>query len=176
VIETERLLLRKPRRSDARALLEAYGDPEVMRYIGPGDTFDLAGTREWLEKALRRWRADGFGQFVVEREGRVLGRAGFLVWDPDTWRTGTRAELGDGCVVELGWLLAREHWGNGYAVEAAAACRDHAFRSLGLTRLISLIAHGNDRSVRVAESIGSRYVRDVGRDGWSARLFAVSRP
>jgi RimJ/RimL family protein N-acetyltransferase len=176
VIETERLLLRKPRRSDARALLEAYGDPEVMRHIGSGETFDLARTRAWVDTSLRRWRADGFGHFVVEHRGGVLGRVGFLVWDPDAWRPGTRAELGDGCAVELGWLLAREHWGNGYAVEAATACRDHAFRELGLTRLISLIAHGNDRSTRVAERIGSRYVRDVGRGEWSARLFAVSRP
>ena len=177
MIETERLFLRKPKKSDAKALLEAYSDPEVMRYIGLGETFDLEQTRAWLDKALRRWKADGFGHYVIERkeDGRVLGRAGFLVWNPDTWETGTLAELGEHSVVELGWMLAREHWENGYAVEAALALRDFGFAELGFTRLISLILRGNDASVRVAEKIGSRYVRDVSRGEWTARLFAVNR-
>ena len=79
-------------------------------------------------------------------------------------------------VVELGWVLAKEHWGRGYATEAALAARDHAFKTLKLPRLISLIMKGNDRSIRVAERIGARYVRDVGRDDWSVRLYAVNRP
>jgi RimJ/RimL family protein N-acetyltransferase len=177
MIETERLILRKPKKADAKALLEGYSDPEVMRYIGLGETHDLEGTRAWLDRALQRWKADGFGHHVIERkeDRRVLGRAGYLVWNPDTWETGTIAELGEHSVVELGWLLARAHWGNGYAVEAALALRDHGFAELGFTRLISLILRGNDRSVRVAEKIGSRYVRDVSRGEWTARLYAVSR-
>jgi RimJ/RimL family protein N-acetyltransferase len=176
-IETERLILRKLKKSDAKALHEAYSDPEVMRYIGLGETRDLEGTRAWIDRSLQRWKLDGFGHHAIERkeDGRVLGRAGFLVWNPDTWETGTIAEFGEHSVVELGWLLAREHWGNGYAVEAATALRDHAFTSLGLSRLISLILRGNDRSVRVAEKIGARYVRDVSRGEWTARLFAVNR-
>jgi [ribosomal protein S5]-alanine N-acetyltransferase len=177
VIETERLILRKPKRGDAKALHAAYSDPEVMRYIGLGDTMDLEQTRAWVDKALRRWKADGFGHYAIERkeDGRVLGRAGFLVWNPDTWQTGTLAELGEHSVVELGWMLAQEHWGNGYAVEAALALRDYGFQELDLARLISLILRGNDRSVRVAEKIGSRYVRDVSRGEWTARLYAVNR-
>ena len=176
-IETERLVLRRPRLSDAKALHAAYGDPEVMQYIGEGETLDLAATRAWLEKSLARWKADGFGHFAVERkeDGKVIGRAGFLVWDPDEWRTGTLKALGDHAVVELGWLLAREHWGHGYATEAALACRDYAFADLRIERLIHLIAYGNDASVRVAEKIGARYVREVGRGDWKARLFAVQR-
>lgn len=177
VVETDRLILRKPRKSDAKALLEAYSDPEVMRYIGMGETRDLEQTRAWVDRALQRWKADGFGHYVIERkeDGRVLGRAGFLVWNPDTWETGTLAELGEQSVVELGWLLAQEHWGNGYAVEAATALRDHGFRELRFQRLISLILRGNERSERVAEKLGARYVRDVSRDDWTARLFAVNR-
>jgi RimJ/RimL family protein N-acetyltransferase len=176
-IETERLILRKPKKSDAKALHQAYGDAEVMRYIGLGETRDLEQTRAWLDRALQRWKADGFGHYVIELkdDGKVLGRAGFQVWNPDTWQVGTLAELGEQSVVELGWLLAREHWGNGYAVEAATALRDHGFTQLGFERLISLIIRGNERSERVAEKIGARYVRDVSRGDWTARLFAVSR-
>ena len=176
-IETERLVLRRPRLSDARALQAAFGDPEVMQYIGEGETFDAARTRAWLEKALARWKADGFGHFVLERKAdkKVVGRAGFLVWDPDEWKTGTLKELGDHGVVELGWLLARDYWGNGYASEAAAALRNYAFKELRLERLIHLIAYGNEASVKVADAIGARYVREVGRGDWKARLYAVQR-
>jgi ribosomal-protein-alanine N-acetyltransferase len=172
MIDTDRLRLRKPTLDDAEALHEAYGDPEAMRYIGAGETRDLAGTRALLERSLERWEADGFGHFAVERkeDGRVVGRVGFVVWDADDWQPGTLAAFGDRAAIELGWILAREHWGHGYATEAALAVRDHGF-----TRLISLILRGNDRSVRVAENIGSRYVRDVSREDWTARLFAVQR-
>jgi len=174
-IETERLVLRRPRLSDAKALHALYGDPEVMRFIGDGSTLTPAKTKAWIEKALTRWKADGFGHFVIEKDRKVIGRAGFLVWDPDEWRTGTLAELGEHAAVELGWMLAREHWGNGYATEAAVALRDYGFKELRFERLISLISHGNDASVKVAERIGGRYVRDVGRGDWKVRLFAVSR-
>ena len=174
-IETERLVLRRPRLSDAAALHAVYGDPEVMKFIGDGKTMTPAKTKAWIEKALARWKADGFGHFVIEKDRKVIGRAGFLVWDPDEWKTGTLAELGSHAAVELGWMLAREHWGNGYATEAASALRDYAFRDLKLERLISLITHGNDASVKVAERLGARYVRDVGRGDWKVRLYAVSR-
>jgi RimJ/RimL family protein N-acetyltransferase len=178
MIETDRLILRKPKLGDARALQRAYGDPEVMEFIGQGETHDLEETRESIKRATTRWKADGFGTLVIERKDdkKVLGRTGFLVWNSETWQTGTLAEFGDDIgVVELGWILAKEHWGQGYATEAAAAARDHAFRELKLKRLISLIMKGNDRSVKVAERIGERYVRDVGRDDWSVRLYAVNR-
>ena len=179
MIETDRLILRKPKLGDARALQRAYGDPEVTEFIGGGETRNLEETRDWIKRQLARWKADGFGSLVIERkeDKKVLGRTGFLVWNSETWTTGTLAEFGDDIgVVELGWVLAKEHWGQGYATEAAAAARDYAFKELRLPRLISLIMKGNDRSVRVAERIGERYVRDVGRDDWSVRLYAVNRP
>ena len=174
-IETERLVLRRPRLSDAKALHAMFGDPEVMRYIGDGSTLTPAKTKAWIEKALARWKADGFGHFVIEKDRKVIGRAGFLVWDPDEWKTGTLAELGDHAAIELGWMLAQEHWGNGYATEAAIALRNYGFKELKFERLISLITHGNDASVKVAERLGARYVRDVGRGDWKVRLYAVSR-
>jgi RimJ/RimL family protein N-acetyltransferase len=110
----------------------------------------------------------GIGMFVVERaeDARVLGRAGFLRWNLETWEI-------DGSETELGWGLAREHWGHGYATEAALALRDWALGERGLTRLISLIQHGNLRSVRVAEKLGERYERDVEARGKPTQLYSV---
>jgi RimJ/RimL family protein N-acetyltransferase len=170
MIQTERLLLRKPRTEDAAGLLEALADPEAMRYIGDGSTTDLAGAEQAVERWLERWQSWGIGMFVVERkeDGRVLGRAGFLRWDPQTWEVG-------GSETEIGWGLAREHWGHGYATEAALGLRDWALGERGLARLISLIQHGNGRSVRVAEKLGERYERDVEVRGLPTWLYALER-
>jgi RimJ/RimL family protein N-acetyltransferase len=178
LIATERLLLRLPRLDDAEQLAEAISDPEVMRYIGDGSTGDVDRATQMIARFLEGWEAGGPGQFVVERrsDACVLGRVGFLVWHADEWRTGTRAEFGDRAEVEIGWLLAREHWGDGYATEAAVAARDWAFTELGLPRLVSLILPGNDRSVRVAEKLGETYERDVTTiHGQTTLLFAVAR-
>jgi RimJ/RimL family protein N-acetyltransferase len=65
--------------------------------------------------------------------------------------------------LEIGWTVLREFWNQGYATEAAAACRDHAFGELGRDRLISLIARENTPSIRVAEKIGeSLEQQDIG--------------
>lgn len=168
MIQTERLLLRKPRLEDAADLAVAYADPEVVRFIGDGSTATLAEVEEGIAGWLGRWESWGMSLFSLERreDGRVLGRAGFLLWDPETWRV-------PGSEVELAWLLAREHWGRGYATEAALALRDWAFDERGLTRLISLINPGNLASIRVAERIGERYERDVEVGGKKGRLYAV---
>jgi RimJ/RimL family protein N-acetyltransferase len=168
LIETERLVLRKPHREDAADLALAYADPETVRFIGDGRTATLAEVEEGIEEWLRRWDSWGMSLFSIERreDGCVVGRAGFLRWDPETWEVG-------GDEVELGWLLAREHWGRGYATEAALALRDWAFKDRDLTRLISLIQHENVRSIRVAERLGERHERDVEVRGKPSRLYAL---
>jgi RimJ/RimL family protein N-acetyltransferase len=168
VIETERLLVRKPRAEDAADLSVAYADPEVMRYMDDGSTATLAEVEAHVARWLRRWDDWGLSLCSLERreDGRVLGRAGFIRWNPETWEFG-------GDEIELGWLLAREHWGHGYATEAALALRDWAFAERGLTRLISMIRHGNDRSAMVAERIGESYERDIVKNDGTTRLFAV---
>ena len=170
MIETDRLVLRKPRAEDAPDLAVAYADPEVVRFIGGGSTATLQEVEDGIAEWLERWDLWGLSLFSLERteDGRVVGRAGFLRWDPETWEIG-------GDEVELGWLLAREHWGLGYATEAALALRDWALAERGLTRLISLIQQENVRSVRVAERVGERYERDVVVRGKPSRLYAVER-
>ena len=168
MIETERLVLRRPRPKDAPDLAVAYADPEVVRFMGDGSTATLTEVEEGIAEWLDRWESWGMSLCSLERreDGRVVGRAGFLRWDPETWQVG-------GDETELGWLLAREHWGQGYATEAALALRDWAVAERGLTRLISLIRPGNDRSVRVAERLGERYERDVEVRGKLSRLYSI---
>jgi RimJ/RimL family protein N-acetyltransferase len=175
VIETERLLLRPPRLEDAPELAVAYGDPEAVRYLGDARTATLAEVEESIAFWRGRWEVNGLGLCAIERreDGRVLGRAGFLVWDTAIWEPSTFAEAGERAQVEIGWMLAREHWGHGYATEAARALRDWAIAERGLTRLISLIRPGNDASIRVAERIGERHEGEVVMGGLPALVYAL---
>src|SRR5438067_11497869 len=119
MLETERLLLRKPRLEDAEAAREYLFDPEVMRFIGgvDPDPDPLPVVERWLEG----WEANGFGHFVLERreDGAFLGRIGVIVWDTRVWRHTTLADAGRHAQPELGWALVRKHWGRGYATEGA---------------------------------------------------------
>jgi RimJ/RimL family protein N-acetyltransferase len=174
-IQTERLLLRRPRAEDAADLAAAYADPETVRYIGDGSTATLPQVEQAIDRWLERWDINRIGLFAIEHreDGRVLGRAGFLVWDSATWEVANLAEASDRAEVELGWMLSREHWGHGYATESALALRDWGLAERSLTRLISLIRPGNDRSIRVAEKIGERYEREIVMGGLPARLYAL---
>ncbi len=75
--------------------------------------------------------------------------------------------------IELAWALAREHWGQGYAPEAASTVRDWAFITLRLPRLVSVIIPENRPSIRVAEKIGQRFDRDDKIDGIPVRIYTI---
>ena len=164
MIETDRLLLRPPGAGDVDAIYRIVSDPEVMRWIGRnGETGTYDDAVERLERHMRAWELDGFGLFiVVPRElGVPVGRVGLLVWDPETWANGFRAEIGDRGEVELGWTLERAVWGRGYATESAIAIRDWTLREVQPRRLISLIHPANEPSIGVAKRIGERYEHDI---------------
>jgi RimJ/RimL family protein N-acetyltransferase len=160
-LETDRLLLRKPGPRDAPAFYEFWSDEEGVRYVGGTKTADEVDAM--IARMERHWSWFGVGNFTLERkeDSRVLGRVGFLVWNPDGWVNGHRERLTEPFETEVGWKLGREHWGRGYATEAAIACRDWALGDLGLKRLISLIARPNKASIRVAEKLGERFERKV---------------
>jgi RimJ/RimL family protein N-acetyltransferase len=156
VIETPRLLLRKPQLEDAPGVVALASDPVAMEFLGgvhPAAAVDPSFViRRWLQ----RWKDNDCGPFSIIRrmDGRWLGRTGVLVWDERTWTHTTFAAAGEHAQPELGWALAREHWGQGYATEAASAVRDWAYDELGVGKLISLIAPANVRSERLAERLG----------------------
>ncbi|MGB2874039.1 MAG: GNAT family N-acetyltransferase [Gaiellaceae bacterium] len=162
-LETERLLLQLPKRSELDAYMAIFGDPAVQRRL-PFLPRTREATAESIERMLGHWERHGTGLFsVVRKEDELLlGRVGFLLWN-ERWLNALHHELEGELETEIGWTIGSEHWNRGYATEAAAACRDWALGELGLTRLVSLIAIGNTPSVRVAEKIGERLERtDLG--------------
>jgi RimJ/RimL family protein N-acetyltransferase len=161
-LETERLILRKPEPGDLDGYVEIWSDPEVVRFLG-SRTLSREEVPQGIERMLKQWDRHGVGLFSVLRkeDERLVGRVGYLLWDPERWVNAMHEELEDPLELEIGWVIASAFWNQGYATEAAAACRDHAFDELGRDRVISLIAPENVASIRVAEKIGERYERDV---------------
>jgi ribosomal-protein-alanine N-acetyltransferase len=157
-LETERLLLRPPAASDVDDYIRFMSDPDVVRYLGDGAVKPPEDIADTLASHIVSHERDGYGLCTVlrKRDGAFLGRVGLLVWNAATWRPTTAAEAFGPTETEVGWAIAREHWGRGYATEAALAVRDFALGELGLTRLISLIQQGNAASIRVAEKLGER--------------------
>jgi len=75
---------------------------------------------------------------------------------------------------EVGWVLARSHWGKGFAREAAQAALDHALGRLRWPRAISLIHPDNARSIRVAEGLGERLEGETVVRGGPVRVYAIT--
>jgi RimJ/RimL family protein N-acetyltransferase len=159
-LTTDRLTLRAWRDDDLDAYAAITADPEVMRFMGgPLDRADA-----WRQMAFitGHWELRGFGLWVVEREGELIGRIGLL--NPEGWPG-----------LEVGWLLGRQAWGNGYATEAARAAVEYAWRELGVQQLISLIAPDNTASAAVAGRLGMRATDDYDLRGTHVVIHRLDR-
>jgi RimJ/RimL family protein N-acetyltransferase len=164
LLETPRLRLRLFTAADWPAYAQMSADAEVMRYIGPGQAESAEDAWRTMAAFLGHWALRGYGMWALEHRdsSALIGRVGYI--DRPGWPG-----------FELGWLLAREHWGHGYAREAAAAALRHAFEVLQRDRVISLIRPGNQRSVAVAEAIGETLDGRIELMGIEALVYAVQR-
>ena len=173
-VETERLLLRRWRpEADLDPLAGLCADAEVMRYVGAGRPLTRTESGNLLAAIERHWDEHGYGLWAVEvkeqaggRPGEAIGFAGLAI--PSFLPAVLPA-------VECGWRLARDWWGRGLATEAARASVAWGREELGLAGVVSIIAPGNERSVRVAEKLGMRRARDrvhplTGRRLWVYEL------
>lgn len=146
-ITTDRLVLRAPRLEDAPAHA-AFLASERARFVGGPTTAELAWRS--LATELGHWSLRGFGRWAVtEKNGddTAIGIVG--LWYPPGFPEH-----------ELGWDLFEGATGKGYATEAAAAARAHAYDTLGWSTVVSMIDPVNTASARVAERLGARYDYD----------------
>jgi RimJ/RimL family protein N-acetyltransferase len=153
LIATERLLLRDWRDTDVDAFAAINADPVVMEYFPQPYTEER--TRKFVERIGERWRELGYGLWAVERKdsGRFIGYIG--LWPATFPAHFTPA-------VEVGWRLAADQWGHGYATEGARAALDHGFDTLGLDEIVSFTSARNLRSIKVMERLGMH--RDAADD------------
>jgi RimJ/RimL family protein N-acetyltransferase len=146
LIETERLILRKPQLDDLGRWTEMMADPETTKFIGGAVSAPIV----WrvLMQIRGAWEMTGISMFsVIEKaRGVWVGRVG--PWRPLGWP-------GD----EVGWGLHPDAAGKGYALEAAIASIDYAFDTLGWDTVIHCINPGNHPSQALARRVGARILR-----------------
>ena len=164
LLETERLRLRPMRLEDLDAIHRVLADPHSMRFYLRPYTREMAS--EWVERTLLRYERDGFGLLAVEEKatGETIGDCG-----------PTLQEVDGRPYVELGWHVRADRQGRGFATEAGAACRDHAWEALDADRLISLVRPENVASWSVARRLGFTPWRGTVRVGLAHVVWWMRR-
>jgi [ribosomal protein S5]-alanine N-acetyltransferase len=164
VLETERLVLREFQLRDSEALAKVLSDPATMQFypapFPPGEVDD------WIRRNRARYSDAGFGLWamLLRGSGELIGDSGCLI-----------RELQGNFEYELGWHVRRDHWGKGYATEAARHSIKHAFVKLGAERIIALVRPENISSCRVAEKNGMTVEREMYWRGYNHRIYVKQR-
>jgi len=146
ILETDRLILRPPQAEDFEAWAAFAADPVAAEHLGGPQVRPVA----WrgMATVTGAWTLRGFSMFSVIEKATDdwVGRLG--PWQPEGW-PGT----------EVGWGIARDHWGKGYATEGATAAIDWAFDQFGWDEVIHTIDPANVNSQAVARRLGSTILR-----------------
>lgn len=166
ILETKRLLLRRFVTNDLDDLFKFYSDPDVIRYI-PDAPRSYEETREELE-----WHRNGHPKFpelglwatIYKETGQFIGRCGLLPWTIDGQHE-----------VEVAFAFAKAYWGQGLATEAAQALVHYGFEHLGLSRLICLIDHDNEGSIKVATKIGMIFEKESKDEYGPFLVYAINK-
>jgi len=163
ILETTRLFLRELSLADLDFAAEMRADPEVMRYYPRYYSRDE--TEAWVRKQIDLYHTQNHALWLaVDRDTlRPVGHVGLV------------RQLVDGVEErEVGYMIHRTFWRRGFATEAAIGTRDHAFDTLGLERVISLIHPDNVPSQGVARKLGMAPERRTLFNGFEHLLYSVS--
>ena len=174
LLESDRINIRELEAEDVDCHIDMMLDPKTAQFLTP-DAKPRTRPEEWRAAAslIGHWAIRGFGFFtVIEKDsGAWVGRVG--PWMPEGWPG-----------LECGWSIKSEHWGKGYAPEAAIAAIGWTFdRFPDLERIISVIDPDNANSQGVAKKVGEEKSNEIfefwghrldvwaaGREAWLARF------
>ncbi len=162
-VETERLVLRRPRLDDLDDHHRIHADPRTWEHNPEGRHTDRPASERQLLHWLAHWQERRFGYWTVEREGRVIGFGG--LWVLPDWH-------GLGAVLNIYYRLEPEAWGNGYATELVRAALELYRRELADLPAVARVRPGNVESMRVAERAGLERRPDL--DDEEFMVYAVA--
>ena len=145
-LTTERLVLRAYADTDRAAFHRMYSDPDVMRYGTGAPWRSIDEATAYLDKDRRERAAGETLRLAIERrsDGATIGSCALFAFEPDSRRA------------EIGYSLARDAWGHGYASETAGRLLAYAFDELRLHRIEADIDPRNTASARLLERLGFR--------------------
>lgn len=144
MLETKRLILRQWRKSDFPLFAAMNADPVVMEQFP--NALTTAESDEFAQRIADHIEQQGWGLWAVEHKStkQFMGFVGLQ----ESW-----SGLPFPVEKEIGWRLAKEYWGKGFATEAAQAVLQFAFKNLGLEKVISFTSISNKASRKVMERI-----------------------
>lgn len=153
IIETERLILRTWKATDAQAFFQINQDPQVIKYLR--DPLSMEEVHDFMHAKNEHQNKYGYSLWAVQlkRTGELIGFIGLNYTDWPAHFTPA---------VEIAWRIASEYWGKGYATEGAKACLEYGFNILRLAEIVSFTVPANLASIRVMEKIGMK--RDLKGD------------
>lgn len=148
-LDSSRLRLSRPRAEDWEALHAYYSNPECARYTFT-KPLPEAETQRVVGALLKHWLRHGYGPYLLhdKASASVVGLVG--LWFPREWPE-----------TEIKWAILREHWGKGYASEAARAVQAMLPIHLPAMQPISLIHADNERSIALALALGATLERRI---------------
>ncbi len=149
ILETKRLILKQPTKSDLNDLLLLRTDSQVMQYIGTGAIQTREQVQEFIENAKPYSDEYGLGFYsVLEKETNdFVGQAGLF-------HLGFNVKQSD---IELAYRLHPKYWNKGYATELAKALIEYGFSKFSLSKIVAIVHPENERSRRVMERAGMSY-------------------
>lgn len=161
--ETERLILRELLPTDREAMFEMDSDAEVHKYVGKSPVKAIEEIDKVIEFIRRQYIDNGIGRWaaVEKTTGEFVGWTGLKLMK----------ETVNGHIdfYDIGYRLAKKHWGKGYATESGIAARDYAFNTLKAPAIYAMTDVDNIASKRALEKIGLKYVETFNYDaepGW----------
>jgi RimJ/RimL family protein N-acetyltransferase len=162
-LETERLILREWRNSDLENFAKFKMNAEAARFVTSLDTVHAC----WREMAYftGHWLLRGFGMWSIELKasGQNIGHCG--CYYPEGWPE-----------PEIGWAIFPEYQKKGFASEAAVASIDYAYKKLGWTTAISLIANDNHPSIALAKRLGATFDYPFTYRGFDCSIYRHLNP
>ena len=166
VIATERLALRHLTFDDAPFILRLLNEPSWLEFIGDKGVRSLEDARAYLANGpIAMYARAGFGLYMTEsKEGGVpIGMCGLI----------KRDSLPD---IDIGFALFPEHWGKGYAFEAASAVLKSAKDEHAMRRVVAIASPANRRSIELLGRLGMAFEAqlDLAGDGEKTLLFALT--
>ena len=163
-LETERLVLGPWQRDDWIPFRPIATDPEVMRYITGGLPWSDEAIQSFVDRQVNLYRERGYCRWklVEKASGNLAGFCGVGFWR-------------DRLDPEIGWWLARSHWGRGFATEAATAALRDIFERIQLNRVISVAMPANTASTRIMQKLGLEFQREFENEGVRLVEYAIHR-
>ncbi|TWI00487.1 RimJ/RimL family protein N-acetyltransferase [Flavobacterium tiangeerense] len=170
ILETDRLVLREMKLSDAEALFEMDRNPNVHQYLWNKPVKDISEVHATIESVKKQYIQNNIGRFVIilKESQELIGWAGLKF---NTEMVNNKINFYD-----IGYRLDEKFWGKGYASEASFAWLDYGFKTMKIPVMEAAAHSDNIASNRILQKIGLKMTETYLEDGVSWNWYELKNP